>query len=117
MRQHSGVRLVVSAASAMLVLIGARPVVIAQQQAGTDQTPSFRSGVEVVSVDVNVIDRQGRPLRGLTAGDFTVTVAGKPRRVVTSEFIDHPDPVQEADRPRRHQARADQASAQAPAHR
>jgi len=93
MRQHSGVRLVVSAASAMLVLIGARPVVIAQQQAGTDQTPSFRSGVEVVSVDVNVIDRQGRPLRGLTAGDFTVTVAGKPRRVVTSEFIDHPDPV------------------------
>ena len=80
MRQHSGVRLVVSAASAMLILIGARPpAVIAQQQATTDQTPSFRSGVEVVSVDVNVVDRQGRPLRGLTAADFTVTAACPPR--------------------------------------
>ena len=50
--------------------------------------PAFRSGVEVVTVDVGVVDRQGQPLRGLGPGDFTVTVAGQPRRVVTAEFVD-----------------------------
>ena len=64
----------------------------AAQQAGTDQTPSFRSGVEVVTVDVGVVDKQGRPVPGLTAADFAVTVAGRPRRVVTSEFVERPAP-------------------------
>ena len=52
------------------------------------QTPAFRSGVEVVTVDVGVVDKQGRPLRGLTPTDFVVTVGGQPRRVVTAEFVD-----------------------------
>ena len=56
--------------------------------AGPEQPPSFRSGVEVVTVDVSVVDKQGQPLRGLTPADFTVTVAGQPRRVVSAEFID-----------------------------
>src|SRR5947207_15284719 len=91
----------------MMVRTGTRPpAAVAQQQAAaqppaaaapppaaTDQTPSFRSGVEVVTVDVGVIDRQGRPLRGLTVGDFSVTIAGKSRRVVTSEFIDRAAPA------------------------
>ena len=58
------------------------------QQAQPGQTPTFRSGVELVTVDVGVVDRQGQPMRGLTAGDFTVTVAGQPRRVVNAEFVD-----------------------------
>src|SRR5688572_9967233 len=52
------------------------------------QTPTFRSGVELVTVDVGVVDRTGQPMRGLTAGDFTVTVAGQPRRIVNAEFVD-----------------------------
>jgi VWFA-related protein len=52
------------------------------------QVPTFRSGVELVTIDVGVVDRQGQPMRGLTAGDFTVTVAGQPRRVVNAEFVD-----------------------------
>jgi VWFA-related protein len=60
----------------------------------TDQVPSFRSGVEVVTLEVGVVDRQGVPVRGLVAGDFTVTVAGQPRPVVTAEFIDTAASVQ-----------------------
>ena len=56
-------------------------------QAGT-QVPTFRSGVELVTLDVGVVDRQGVPVRGLTAADFTVSVGGQPRRVVSAEFVD-----------------------------
>ena len=33
-------------------------------------------------VDVNVIDKSGRPVPDQAAGDFTLTVDGKPRRAV-----------------------------------
>jgi VWFA-related protein len=49
---------------------------------------TFRTRVELVSVDVNVVDREGRPQSGLGADDFQVTVDGKPRRVQTAEFVD-----------------------------
>ncbi len=57
-------------------------------QAQTGQTPTFRSGVELVTIDVGVVDWQGQPMRGLTAADFMVGVAGQPRRVVSAEFVD-----------------------------
>jgi VWFA-related protein len=59
-----------------------------QAPAQPGQTPTFRSGVELVTVDVGVLDRQGQPVRGLTTSDFTVMVAGQPRRVVNAEFVD-----------------------------
>ncbi len=62
------------------------------QAAKQDRPPSFRTGVELVTVDVGVVDRQGQPLLGLAPADFTVTVAGQPRRVVTAEFVDTTPP-------------------------
>jgi VWFA-related protein len=61
---------------------------VSAQQLDSRQGPAFRSGVELVTVDVGVVDRQGMPVRGLAAGDFTVTVAGQTRRVVSAEFVD-----------------------------
>jgi VWFA-related protein len=61
-------------------------LLVSAQQPGP-QTP-FRSGVELVTVDVTVVDRQGQPVKGLNPADFVVTVAGQPRRVVSSEFVD-----------------------------
>ena len=55
--------------------------------AQSDQAPVFRSGVEVMEVDVTVVDAKGMPVRDLRAPEFTVTVDGQPRRVISAEFI------------------------------
>jgi VWFA-related protein len=52
-----------------------------------DQRPTFRTGVDLVPVDVNVIDREGNPVHDLTADDFVLTVDGRPRRIASAEFI------------------------------
>ena len=75
------------AATATILFASGGPSLSAQQ-AGSDQKPAFRSGIEVVTVDVGVIDKQGLPLRGLVSTDFVVTVGGQPRHVVTAEFVD-----------------------------
>ena len=55
--------------------------------AQSDQAPVFRSGIEVMEVDVTVVDSKGMPVRDLRAPEFTVTVDGQPRRVISAEFI------------------------------
>jgi VWFA-related protein len=57
--------------------------------AGTsgEQAPTFRSGVDLVSVDVQVVDGEGRPIAGLTPDRFDVLIAGKGRKVVSAEYI------------------------------
>jgi len=49
--------------------------------------PTFRTGVDLVAVDVSVVDSTGRPVRGLEAGSFSLTVDGKPRRLASVQFI------------------------------
>jgi len=49
--------------------------------------PTYRAGVDLVRVDAYVVDRDGRPVPGLKTTDFQVTVDGKPRRVVTADFV------------------------------
>src|SRR5687767_14246198 len=69
--------------------------------AQSDQAPVFRSGVEVMEVDVTVVDAKGMPVRDLRAPEFTVTVDGQPRRVISAEFIsDTSTPSGEPARPR-----------------
>lgn len=69
---------------------------LAAQQTGTQPRPRFTTSVDVVSVDVNVIDRNGRPLRDLEAGDFTLTVDGHARKLVSAQFISVSAPVDAA---------------------
>jgi VWFA-related protein len=49
--------------------------------------PVFRTGVDLVSVDVSVFDRDGRPLEGLTPDDFVLKVDGQARPVVSAQFV------------------------------
>lgn len=51
------------------------------------QQPTFRAGVDVVAVDVQVIGGDGRPLSSLKKGDFDVWLDGRPRRVVSVDLI------------------------------
>jgi VWFA-related protein len=52
-----------------------------------EQTPTFRTGVDVVTIEVGVADSKGRPVRDLTAAEFIVKVDGKPRRVVSAQHV------------------------------
>jgi VWFA-related protein len=47
--------------------------------------PTFRSGVELITVDAVVLDRDGRPVSGLTREDFVVKEDGRPREIASFE--------------------------------
>ena len=64
-------------------------LVVAHLAAQQQPPPTFRSGVEVVRIDVSVVDRTGQPVSDLKPADFTVTVDGKPRSIVSAQFLDY----------------------------
>jgi VWFA-related protein len=68
------------------VLLSAAQQTSAQNRPAPPQT-TFKSSVDLVPVDVNVIDRTGRPIADLTAQDFALKVDGKPRRIASAQFI------------------------------
>jgi VWFA-related protein len=65
---------------------------IASQAQQTAQEPQdvFRSGVDLIQLDVTVLDADGRPIRGLTADDFTILEDGTPQSIVTFVPVDVP---------------------------
>lgn len=58
------------------------------QQPPSQPPPTFQSGVDVVQVDVSVLDKDRRPVRGLTPADFTILEDGKPRPIVAFVPVD-----------------------------
>jgi VWFA-related protein len=52
---------------------------------------TFTTGVELVRLDVSVLDKDRRPVRGLTARDFTVLDDGNPQPIVAFSEVDIPD--------------------------
>lgn len=54
--------------------------------------PTFRSRVELKTLFVTVLDRDGAPIEGLGPADFRVTVDGQPRSVVGVDPIRRPAP-------------------------
>jgi len=71
----------------------------AQQPAQTPQPPVFRSGVELVQVDVVVVDKDGKHVRGLTAADFSVFDRDKPQTIATFDEVSHERPREAASDP------------------
>jgi len=55
--------------------------------------PAFPAGVEIVRVDAVVLDRDGRPVTGLTAADFEVLENGKKREVASFEPVEVRQPA------------------------
>jgi VWFA-related protein len=65
-------------------LSGARRGVIAQTR---PSTPTFPSGVDVITVDAVVLDGKGRPVPGLAREDFVVTEDGRPQEIASFEAV------------------------------
>jgi VWFA-related protein len=88
MSPDARIRLLITSSALISCLL---PTLWAQQ--APPAAPTFRSGVDLVSVDVTVLDRDRRPVRGLTAGDFEVYDDGVLRPVETVVAVDPPPPV------------------------
>ena len=67
-------------------------VVLAQSATAQEPAPRFRGGIDLVTLDVSVLDKNRRPVKGLTAADFAVLEDGKPQPVVAFNAIDLPEP-------------------------
>ncbi len=61
-----------------------------------DQTPRFRSSVQVTLLDVTVVDGDGHPITDLRPGDFSVSIDGHARPVVSAEWIPLAERAREA---------------------
>jgi VWFA-related protein len=58
-----------------------------------DQLPVFRSGVELVTVDITALDSNGRQVTDLTAAELEVEIDGARRQVTSVEYIRSVDPL------------------------
>lgn len=59
----------------------------APQSSPQQPKPVFETKAELVLVDVNVVDRESRPVPTLTAADFALEVNGQPRPIASVQFI------------------------------
>ena len=77
----------------LVSVVGLCGAIIAAQQAPppSAQAPTFRTGTELVQLDVSVLDKHRRPVRGLAAADFTVLEDGKPQPITVFSAIEVPD--------------------------
>lgn len=73
----------------LLVLAGSalRSTGAAQTSARQQAPPTFRSAVDLLTIEASVRDKGGAPVPDLQAADFTVTIDGKPRTVVSAQFF------------------------------
>jgi len=62
-------------------------VVVGAQQQPALPRPTFDTKAELVLIDVNVIDRDARPVATLTTDDFELQVNGQPRKIDSLQFV------------------------------
>ncbi len=77
--------------SASALVVCCALVLQATSPAPQQATPSFRAGVDLVQMDVSVLDKDRRPVKGLTQADFTILESGVSQPIVEFEAVDLPD--------------------------
>src|SRR5687767_14855137 len=75
--------------AALTLVAGATPL-------AAQDPPPFKSKVELVSVDVQVVDKDGKPIAGMKPEDFEVTIEGRKRTVVSAQLIQFQSAAQAA---------------------
>jgi VWFA-related protein len=63
---------------------------LSTSQTAVEETPAFPSGIEVVTVDAVVVDKEGRAVPGFTAADFTVLEDGVPQTITRFQALELP---------------------------
>jgi VWFA-related protein len=71
---------------ALLAIALAVPLAVTAQQ---PQQGVFRSRVDLIAVDAQVIDGDGNPIGQIDSDAFQVSIQGKRRKVVSAQFIQH----------------------------
>lgn len=79
-------RTIAASATAALLFCSVPFASSQQQPSAPSSQPTFRSGVDLLTLQASVVDKAGRPITDLTADDFSVTVEGKPRKVLFAKF-------------------------------
>jgi VWFA-related protein len=70
-----------------LAAVGVLAAAPGRAQDAPQTTPSFRSGVEALPIDVTVVNDRGEPIRDLIVQDFNVRIDGRPRKIVSAQWI------------------------------
>jgi VWFA-related protein len=92
-------------AAALAVSLAAVSLMAAPGQQQLPSTPTFRAGVDLVTVDVVVRDkRTGRLISNLTREDFTIEDERTPQTITSFAAVDLPDARVNTDYPARHYA-------------
>jgi len=79
-------------AACLLALVTPFARLTVSMEPAQQQAPVFRSRIDLVELDASVLDKDRRPVRGLTKADFTVFEDGKPQEIAVFEAINVPDP-------------------------
>jgi hypothetical protein len=58
------------------------------QEAAPNQAPAIRASSDLVRIDVEVTDKAGKPVKGLTPEQFTITENGKAQKISIFTFQD-----------------------------
>jgi len=58
---------------------------------GQQPKPTFQASIDLVQLDVSVLDKDRRPVRGLTASDFVVREDGNPQKIEVFSEVELPD--------------------------
>jgi VWFA-related protein len=81
------VRTIAAAATAAFLFCSTSAAISEQQQpAAPGSQPTFRTGVDLLTLQATVLDASGRPVTDLGPADFSVTIEGKPRTVLFAKF-------------------------------
>ncbi len=70
--------------------IGMRAQAPTSRDTRQEPTPTFRSGVKLIDLDVYVTDKDGHFVKDLTRSDFEILEDGKPQDLQTFTFVDLP---------------------------
>ncbi len=80
MKPRTGVEVILPV---LLIVLAATGLASGRQA----QPPAFKSGVDLVTVDLTVLNRSGEPVADLKPSDLTVLVDGRPRRIVSLRLV------------------------------